>query len=481
MATPKLFTSNRLELLARELAENLRAPLPSPFQPEIIVVQSQGMARWLKLELAREHGICANCIFPFPKSFSQWIFAPAFPEVAEESPFEPETLVWTILGQLPTQLDKPEFVRLKNYLGKDNDPRKVFQLSDKIARLFDQYLVFRPEMILEWDNGKQDGWQPILWREVVHALNQPCRSRREEAHPSLGERKLSLLTSAPTTRGNHSQHLSANAHPAALQKAFLEFATDPKVKFTGTAQRISIFGISALPKFYLEIFEALAEHTQLNLYLLQPCTQWWGYISSDRETEKTLKRLGKKSPAVSGFHIERGNRLLASLGQQGRDFLNLIHEFEWDQHDHSKDFANDSLLHCVQSDILNLRDRGMGDEEKCIVARHDTSIEVHNCHSPLREMEVLHDHMLDWFAKDPTLAPHDILVMTPDIELYAPFIQAVFESPEKESHRIPVSVADRGPRSQSQVIQTFLKILALPKTRLGATTVLSILESPMVR
>ncbi len=429
MATPKLFTSNRLELLSHELAENFRAPLPSPFQPEIIVVQSQGMARWLKLELAREHGICANCIFPFPKSFSRLIFASAFPDVAEESRFEPETLVWAILRELPTLLAKHEFEPLKNYLGNDNDPRKLFQLSDKIARLFDQYLVFRPEMILEWDNGKKDGWQPILWREVARMFDQ--------------------------------------IHPAALRRTFLDFATKPNAKFSKPAQRISIFGISALPKFYLEIFEALAPHTELSLYLLQPCAQWWGYISSDRETEETLKRLGKKSPAVSEFHIERGNRLLASLGQLGRDFLNLIHDLDWEQHDHSEDFAGDTLLHRVQSDILNLRDRGAGNEEKSVVTRNDTSVQVHNCHSPLREMEVLHDNMLDWFAKDPTLAPHDILVMTPDIELYAPFIQAVFESPEKESHRIPVSVADRGPRSQSQIIETFLKILALPKTRLG--------------
>src|SRR5450759_2870057 len=263
MATPTLFTSNRLELLARDLAHNISAPLSSPFQPELIVVQSQSMARWLRLELAREHGISANCIFPFPKHFARLIFSSALPDVAEESPFEPESLVWVILKQLPALLNKPEFAPLKNYLGVGydsagslgvppsggnartkppeggtpnkstaGDPRKLFQLSDKIARLFDQYLVFRPEMILEWDNGKTDGWQAMLWREVTSALGK--------------------------------------SHPAALRNSFLNFATKPKAKISKQAERISIFGISALPKFHLEMFEALAPHSQISFYLLQP-------------------------------------------------------------------------------------------------------------------------------------------------------------------------------------------------------------------
>ena len=65
----KLHTSNRLEMLVERLAEVVQTPLRSPLQPELVMVQSQGMARWLKLELAARHGICANYSFPFPKAF----------------------------------------------------------------------------------------------------------------------------------------------------------------------------------------------------------------------------------------------------------------------------------------------------------------------------------------------------------------------------------------------------------------------------
>ena len=99
----------------------------------------------------------------------------------------------------------------------------------------------------------------------------------------------------------------------------------------------------------------------------------------------------------------------------------------------------------------------------------------------MRELEVLYDHLLDWFERDPELAPRDILVMIPDIEQYAPLIHAVFGSPEQEALRIPFSVADRTARTQSHLIETFLSLLNLASSRLGASRVLALLESAPVR
>ena len=66
----RLHTSNRLETLAGRLAEALQKPLRSALEPEVVVVQSQGMARWLKLQLAQHLGICSNCDCPFPRAIS---------------------------------------------------------------------------------------------------------------------------------------------------------------------------------------------------------------------------------------------------------------------------------------------------------------------------------------------------------------------------------------------------------------------------
>ena len=441
-----LHTSNRLEALAQSLAQSIQEPLRSALAPELVVVQSQGMARWLKLQLAQHHGICSNCDCPFPRAISYAAFRAVLPELPAEMLYDPEVLVWRVMKQLPLLLGEPGFEGLQNYLSPGKDSRKLFQLAERIAYLFDQYLVFRPELILAWEQGREDHWQAKLWREVSTLFSQQ--------------------------------------HPAALQSRFLAHLDGAGAQAAGLPERISIFGISALPPFYMRTFAALSRNVQVNLFLLEPCQEFWGYISSEREQEKALKKHGKGASAAAELHLERGNRLLASMGQLGRDFLHLVQDTgEWQETDSPLFFdpGEQTVLTCIQSDILNLRDRGKEDVEKKVISTEDTSVQVHSCHSPLRELEVLYDHLLAWFESDSKLAPRDILVMIPDIELYAPFIHAVFDSPEQDQLRIPFSLADRTARTQSHLIETFLGILNLAGSRLGVSSVLALLESEPVR
>jgi exodeoxyribonuclease V gamma subunit len=99
----------------------------------------------------------------------------------------------------------------------------------------------------------------------------------------------------------------------------------------------------------------------------------------------------------------------------------------------------------------------------------------------MREVEVLHDRLCRLFEEDPSLAPGDILVMTPDIETYAPFIQAVFEATGDGSRRIPFTVADRSVREEGEIATTFLAILDLQGSRFGASRVLALLETKALR
>ena len=57
---------------------------------------------------------------------------------------------------------------------------------------------------------------------------------------------------------------------------------------------------------------------------------------------------------------------------------------------------------------------------------HDRSVQVHACHGAARQVEVLREVLLGLLADDPTLEPRDILVMCPDIEAYAPLVEAAF-------------------------------------------------------
>src|SRR5512137_2928481 len=163
----KLFTSNRLEALAGELSEILRRPLASPTVPEIILVQSRGMERWLSLEMARRLGICANIRFPFPNHFVEELFSAVLPDRPGSPAFDPEVLAWRVMRLLPRCLGGEEFRSLKAYLDDDDRGVKRYQLSRIIARLFDQYLVYRPDMVLGWESGKDRHWQAVLWRALA--------------------------------------------------------------------------------------------------------------------------------------------------------------------------------------------------------------------------------------------------------------------------------------------------------------------------
>jgi exodeoxyribonuclease V gamma subunit len=164
-----LFSSNRLEHLAEALSRILKKPLTDPFRPECVVVQSRGMARYLSLETARINGICANMDYPYPNVFVERYlgnFHPDDKSVKEKSVYDPQVLCWKVFAVLPGFLETHDFPELSGYIGGDDGQLKRFQLSLRIGDLFDQYLLFRPDMIKAWENGAGEGWQPLLWRMI---------------------------------------------------------------------------------------------------------------------------------------------------------------------------------------------------------------------------------------------------------------------------------------------------------------------------
>ncbi len=433
----KIYTGNRMENLVTALAGVLATPLASPFTPELIVVQSKGMQRWLAMELAKKLGIWANCKYPFPNKMVWQLFCSTLKEMPDISSFSPEVMTWKIMARLPGFLHRAEFAPLRHYLTVDSDGLKLFQLAGKIADTFDQYTLFRPEMILGWEEGRGGEWQEILWRDLAKNATEQHRAR--------------------------------------LKKDFATLLAQGSPEKEKLPERITVFGISYLPQYHLDIFAAMAEYMEINLFLLSPCREYWGDIVSAREK-------ARQRPVAADYLLE-GNPLLASLGKLARDFSNMVINSESiavDESDLYADCGEGSLLTSIQSDILNLRG-AEGLEGKRSISAADRSVQIHSCHSPLREIEVLHDNLLALLETANELAPRDIVVMTPDIEAYAPYISMVFGSSQDTAGKIPYSIADRSLASEGLVAGLLLKLLAVPGSRLTATSVFDILEALPVR
>lgn len=438
-----LHVSNRTELLLEELAEVVASPLRSPLASEVIVVQSKGMERWLTLELSNRFGIWANAQFPFPDKMVARIFEATLDGPLVGDWYSIDAMTWRILGQLSASLGHPSFEILRRYLSQEEKDLKRFQLAHRIAEVFDRYLVYRPEMLLEWEARLDSEWQAVLWR--------------------------SLAKDAPTP------------HRAALQRSFFDQFPLSASKVQKLPERISIFGIPALPPFHVQVLQALSRSIPVHLFFMNPSLEYWGDIVSEKAMVRIRRRRNISRSTLQNQHFETGNALLASMGKLARDFFEMLVDLgEWEESGGFVDPGDDSLLHQLQSDVLHLRNRSE-DGLRTLVPAEDDSLQIHSCHSPMREMEVLHDHLLGWFDRHPDLAPKDILVMTPNIESYAPFISAVFSRPGTEQNRIPYSLADRSIGADSPVLQCFFKILQLPGSRLPVTQVLDLLDSPLVQ
>lgn len=463
-----VYHSNQLDVLKSLLARLMTlSPLPSPFDAESILVQSPGMAQWLKQALASELGVMANVTFPLPSSFMWQMFHRVLPDVPEENPYVKPAMLWRLMELLPATHEDPVFAPLTGYLADDVDGRRCYQLCQRIADLFDQYLVYRPDWIVDWEAGgalgaDQQPWQPELWRRLV-ALTE---SQASHLH------RVNLFTQFIAA-------LSSAERPASLPL------------------RVFIFGISSLPPHYLAALAALGRHCDVHLLLTNPCQLYWGDIQEEQQLNRRLLQqlLSKRreqwqtgalsQPVLPADQWEtlfneageqQGNPLLVSMGKQGRDYLALIAELDGAEIDAFVDIPADSLLHHLQRDLLLLQD-GIRQHPKFMLAATDHSVCLHGCHSPMREVEVLQDQLLHYFEQDPTLTPKDVIVMVSDINRYGPYIQAVFSSAPPERF-IPFSISDRSATQENPLLQSFMTLLDLPHLRCTSAELLDLLAVP---
>ncbi|EFL6273850.1 exodeoxyribonuclease V subunit gamma [Escherichia coli] len=477
----RVYHSNRLDVL-EALMEFIveRERLDDPFEPEMILVQSTGMAQWLQMTLSQKFGIAANIDFPLPASFIWDMFVRVLPEIPRESAFNKQSMSWKLMTLLPQLLEREDFTLLRHYLTDDSDKRKLFQLSSKAADLFDQYLVYRPDWLAQWETGhlveglgEAQAWQAPLWKALVeytHELGQP------------------------------------RWHRANLYQRFIETLESATTCPPGLPSRVFICGISALPPVYLQALQALGKHIEIHLLFTNPCRYYWGDIKDPAYLAKLLTRQRRHSFEDRELPLFRdsentgqlfnsdgeqdvGNPLLASWGKLGRDYIYLLSDLESSQElDAFVDVTPDNLLHNIQSDILELENRavaGVNIEEfsrsdnKRPLDPLDSSITFHVCHSPQREVEVLHDRLLAMLEEDPTLTPRDIIVMVADIDSYSPFIQAVFGSAPADRY-LPYAISDRRARQSHPVLEAFISLLSLPDSRFVSEDVLALLDVPVL-
>ena len=473
---------NQPETLMHTLTAWLQRQPLQPLQPEVVLVQSNGMAEWVKMSMARAQGVCAAAQVELPsrflwRTYRQVLGAGAVPA---DSPLDKLPMTWRLMALLTQCVDDEVFAPVRGFLQGD-EPDRLLQLASRLADLYDQYQIYRPDWLCEWAAGENSCrqmngstpladehlWQPELWRRVLATLTD---ADRQNTRPAVHQRVLARL---------HSGQGPAQA----------------------VASRVSVFGMSHMPMQLLELLAALSAHSQVLLAVPNPCRYHWADIMDGREWLRNQQRRQRnKGEALAHVDLSQMHAhapaLLASWGRQGRDFVRMLDAFDDVQAASERmqlatlDFFDDAPIAPGTPALAQLqrriRDLVPSTQEYPAASRPqaDGSVLFRMAHSPVRELEVLHDQLLDWFAQPPggqALSPRDVVVMVPDIERMAPAIEAVFgQYPRSDARFIPYAIADLGAQANSALIHAVQWLLALPQERSHMSDLVALLEVPAV-
>ncbi len=447
--------AERTDLLVDGLGALLATPQQDPFAEELVLVPARGVERWLSQRLshvlgsgAGTDGVCAGVSFRSPRSLIAELAG-----VAEVDPWSPDAMVWPLLQVIDAAIDEPWCRTLATHLGRfatgdEGELRRGrrYAVARRLAGLFASYAAQRPQLLADWSAGAHtDGagaaldadldWQPQLWRALCAQMDADPPYLR---HRKTVERLRARAQSLPP--------------------------------------RLSLFGHTRLPLTDIELLDAVSTHHDLHLWLPHPSAALWRALKDTR---------GPMLRRDDTAHRRAVHPLLATLGRDVRELQASLQSGGPDEATDShveRTWRTETLLGWLQSDISDNAVRSAGR----VLADGDSSVQVHSCHGPARQIDVLREVLLGLLADDPTLEPRDILVMCPDIERYAPLIAAGFGLGEvapggHPAHRLRVRLADRALTQTNALLGVAAQLLALAGGRATASEVLNFATAEPVR
>ncbi len=448
----QLNVSNSLNDLADLLAVGLTEHTGDIFQKQYLVTQTDGMKNWLTIQLASKMGIHANTKFLKPNDIVNQLYFWVGGESNEV--LASDHLKWLIYNLLEERLFVQRFKTIAAYYPGDDVKR--IALAGKVADLFDQYQVYRPELLDEWntatiDDVKTEEWQKYLWIKVKEKVGNHLTDKTSMIRYIIEQMKAPVQQEKIRTR----------------------------------LPQLHIFGVSIITQLHIHLFNELSKYCAVSFYLLNPAPLvYW----LDDKTEKQIARLGQlqKMQGKKPMQLDgTGNNLLISWGKVIQETFGLL--FENDAFLNVYNDATvteptltdtDTLLQKIQNDIFYNNDAA---NRIPLVAKDltDESLTINACYTPVREVEVLYNYLVYLVdQKKEQLSPRDIVVMVSDIDAYAPYIKAVFKT---AAYQFPFTIADESVQSGDSLFTAIEAILSITADSFKAEEVMQLLDSHYIR
>jgi exodeoxyribonuclease V gamma subunit len=434
------------------------------------------MMQWLTAKLAEyanqvahqkgQHGIVANLDVILP---SVWFEKMAQSELGQSAvsipSYQVARLRWTLHEILNPEFPLPEITdsRIASYLKQDSGltselARRRFQLADRLARIYSQYLVYRPDWLFAWEAGQYN-----------YATSKA--GNKDLANMEAG--LLGPLWRAISAKlGRHRGH--------AMRELGKHFVSDSSPR-----EVVHVFGVSHLAPSEIEVLKAYAENSLVAFYLPDPCREYWGGIESAKwPTYKDDEQARIVKAGDGEYWSDHGHPLLSRWGRMGQHFqCHLLNDAQRSSTRHwldEQEIEAQNRLQWIQEGIRKLNINVALNTKEGQQQAPDKSLLIHSCHTRQRELEVLRDSLLD--ALESGIEPGDMMVVSPDIRSYLPLIPSVFGEPGLAIQTLlPYHLADVPVSRSHTLFIAFKQLLGISGLRISGPEVVDLLNVPEIQ
>ncbi len=460
-----IYRSNKAEWLAELLGQELRLNPPEITEEVNIIVSTWPSSRWLSEKLSIINNINALVKFPFPGTYLKRLVKRIIGiDPDEKDPWEKNQLVWNILELLPEVMKEEEAQVISSWLKiSDQENAQInlnlWDLANNIAETFDDYILYRPEIIKQWLSKKTKKksreisvnknilWQEVLFNLLYKKINKdPFCIQVEKAIKRLKE-----------------DHISKLDYP----------------------KNLYVYGLSSLAPLQIDLIQAFSKVINIKIYIISPCNDLWQRC----EARRLQFRNTWNTPPDRQWLLE-SPRLEAFLGRMGAEYQQLLEgsgEYQLGDRNEEDIFSltadiatnkgnKPNLLEQLQQELLSTKSENILTKEKS-----DKSLLFLKSPGKYRQVELIRDHILQLFSDDRKIQPRDILIMTPQVDSYTPIITSVFNNIDHNNIQIPWVITDKSQEDKVGLIHFVLNLLEISASRLTASIFENLLTNPALR
>jgi exodeoxyribonuclease V gamma subunit len=480
--------------LADAAVSVLGAPSPDPMVADVLVTGQTGIGRWLEQRLSRQTGVSANLRIELPGRFIWNTVGKLVKGTASRPPFDPAVVRWAIIDAMATLPDTETFALIRTRWAQASAVEQMVLATD-LGAMFDRYLAYRRDWLDRWARNQHivvpaeqgaraqsvvaahEPWQQWLWHQVLDRIEGYSRS-----HPFDVLRQYVQKAEMPVAQPSDE-----------IQGALFDGAGQVSAESVRAVQiaehnaprlgRIVMFGLLDMPTEQMQMFGLLSELTDIVWFAQDPASKFWEDLVSPAQAA----RVAAQSESAAWLY-EHEPAVLGEWGGQQRDFLTQIRQLESNGQARVVDEAmrerdgpgTDTALHTLQNAVFSLSDNGWSAylQNKEPESLADPSLQIHGCHSLMRQVETAHDCLLAAFADIAELRADQVAVFCPDIESVQPLVRAVFDGIGVP--RLPAQVSGTSAQSNPQV-RAFELFLGLVQGPANVSDVLAWFDTELAR